>query len=99
MHTHFSMEETPDWSSRTSVIFVCVSRASAKRGVKAHYESCAKGVVGKKDYTSICIPLSCSIVLAMLRQTVQGGDNLQSCGKTLFHVILKHVCKEDYLPF
>ena len=61
--------------------------------MNAHYESRATGVVRRKEYTSICIPLSCSMVLTMLQQTIQGGDNLQSCGKILFHVILEHGCK------
>ena len=67
--------------------FLCVSQASAKREVDEHYESRATGAVRRKEYTCICIPLSCSIVLTMLWQPVQGGNNLQSCGKNLFHVI------------
>ena len=36
MHTHFSIEETPDWPRRTSVIFrVCFAGERKTRGKRA----------------------------------------------------------------
>ena len=95
MHTHFSIEETPDWPRRTSVIFrVCFAGEHKTRGKGAlqvkRVRSCEKKRIDMYMY------MHTSVLFHHINDTIVNctrRNNLQSCGNKLFHFILERVCK------
>ena len=95
MHTHFSIEETPDWPRRTSVIFrVCFAGERKTRGKHAlqvtRDRSCEKKRIDMYMYmhTSVLFHHINDAIVNCTRR-----NNLQSCGNKLLHFILERVSK------
>ena len=95
MHTHFSIEETPDWPRRTSVIFrVCFAGERKTRGKHAlqvmRDRSCEKKRIDMYMYmhTSVLFHHINDAIVNRRRR-----NNLQSCGNKLLHFILERVSR------